>query len=64
MTLGPPHPQLTFFKNEAAGEYDEIMIEYCSILGKSLTLTEKAYENADKRLKKKDNGNGAETSKS
>ena len=51
-------------KNEAAGEYDEIMIEYCSILGKSLTLTRGAYRNADKRLKKKENGNGAETSKS
>ncbi len=37
---------------EALKEYDEIMKEYNAVLGKSLTLTEKAYKNADKQLKK------------
>jgi len=37
-------------KNEALKEYDEIMKEYNSVLGKSITLTEKAFKNADKKL--------------
>jgi hypothetical protein len=39
-------------KTEALKEYDEIMKEYNSVLGKSLTLTNKAYKDADEKLQK------------
>ena len=42
----------TVEKNEALKAYDEIMKEYNSVLGKSLTLTKRAYKKADKKLRK------------
>jgi len=40
-------------KDEALKEYDEIMKEHNAVLGKSISLTKKAYEKADKNLKEK-----------
>ena len=38
-------------KNAALKEYDEIMKEHSFVIGRSLTLTDKAYKKADRKLK-------------
>ena len=40
--------QVTQDKDEVRKEYDDIMKEYNLVMGKSLTLTKKAYRDADK----------------